>query len=80
MAWFLMRNQSRFLFLHDYAYAPFNLLLKWSVPSKIIIVNQKTFFLNRIDDYLYHPLELEHVNWYNFMIRMINSRLGRSNC
>ena len=62
MAWFLMRNQSRFLFSHDYAYAPFNLLLKRSVPSKIITVNQKTFFLNHIDDYLYRPLELEHVN------------------
>ena len=67
MAWFLMRNQSRFLFSHDYAYAPFDLLLKRSVPLRIIIVNQSTYFLNRDDDYLYHPQALEHVNWYDFV-------------
>jgi hypothetical protein len=24
MAWFLMRNQNRFLYSHDFAYAPFD--------------------------------------------------------
>jgi hypothetical protein len=67
MAWFLMRNQSRFLFSHDYAYAPFDLLLKRSVPSRIINVNQNTYFANRVDNYLYRPRALEHINWYDFV-------------
>jgi hypothetical protein len=69
MVWFLMRNQSQFLFLHDYVYAPFNLLLKWSVPSRIINVNQNTYYSIHVNDYLYHPQVLEHVNWYDFMAK-----------
>ena len=69
MAWFIMHNQSQFLFLHDYAYAPFDLLLKRSVPSRIINVNQSTYFLNRVDDYLYCPQVLEQMNWYNFVAK-----------
>ena len=57
----------------------FNLLLKRSVPSKIITVNQKTFFSNRIDDYLYRPLELEHVNWYDFVAGYDVRYMSRSN-
>jgi hypothetical protein len=67
MAWFIMRNQSRFLFLHDYAYAPFDMLLKHSIPSHIIKIGANTFLLNRVDDYVYHPYELHHLNWYEFV-------------
>ena len=53
MAWFLMRNESRFLFSHDHAYAAFDGLLGRVVPSRIINIGANTFMLNRINDYIY---------------------------
>jgi hypothetical protein len=67
MAWFLMHNQSRFLFSHDYGYVPFAALLKRSIPSHIIGVGTNAFVLNQMDDYIYHPEQLEDLNWYEFV-------------
>jgi hypothetical protein len=65
MAWFLMRNESRFLlFSHDHAYAAFDGLLGHVVPSRVVNIGANTFVLNRIDNYIYRPEELEDLNWY----------------
>ena len=37
MAWFIMRNKSRFFFSHDHAYAPFDNLLGRDSPSELLI-------------------------------------------
>jgi hypothetical protein len=67
MAWFLMRNQSRFLFSHTHGYAPFYGFLKKSVFSSIISMHGEAFMSNPMNDYLYRPQELEDLNWYEFV-------------
>jgi hypothetical protein len=67
MAWFIMRNQSRFLFSHEHTYAAFHGLLGQSHPSRIICVNANAHVLNRINDYVFRPRELENVDWYHFV-------------
>ena len=67
MAWFLMRNESRFLFSHTHAYAPFDGFLKKSQFSSVISIHGETFISNRMNDYLFRPQELEDLNWYEFV-------------
>jgi hypothetical protein len=69
MAWFLMRNGSRFLFSHDHAYAAFDGLLGRAIPNRIVNIGATTFLLNQIEDYIYQPKELEHLNWYDFVAK-----------
>jgi hypothetical protein len=63
MAWFLMRNKSSFLFSHDHAYVAFDGLLGRKIPNRIVNIGANTFLLNRMDNYIYQPEELEHLNW-----------------
>jgi len=79
MAWFLMRNESRFLFSHDHAYAAFDGLLGHVVPSRIVNIGANTFVLNRIDDYIYRPEELEDLNWYDFVARYDVKHISKAN-
>ena len=79
MAWFLMRNESRFLFSHDHAYAAFDGLLGRAIPTRIVNIGANTFVLNRIDDYIYRPEELENVNWYDFVAKYDVKPISKAN-
>jgi hypothetical protein len=79
MAWFLMRNQSRFLYSHDFAYAPFDVLTKRTIPSRIVNVGTNMFVWNRLDDYVYRPQELEHLSWYDFVAEYDVAHLSSKN-
>jgi hypothetical protein len=79
MAWFLMRNKSHFLFSHDHAYAAFDGLLCREIPNQIVIIGTNTFLLNQIDDYIYEPKELEHLNWYNFATKYNMKHITKAN-
>jgi hypothetical protein len=79
MAWCIMRNQSRFLFSHDHAHAAFESLLGRSIPSRLVTIGGNAVVLNRIDDYVYRPEELEDLNWYEFTSRYDVINISKSN-
>jgi hypothetical protein len=64
-----MCNKSGFLFSHDHAYAAFDGLLGREIPNRIVNIGANTFLLNRIDDFIYQPEELEHLSWCNFVAK-----------
>jgi hypothetical protein len=43
MAWFLVRNKSRFLFSHDHAYVACDGLLGHEIPNQIVNIGANTF-------------------------------------
>jgi hypothetical protein len=67
MAWFLMRNESRFLFSHDHVFVSFKSLLGGSVLPWIDNIGLSAFVINKIHDYIYQPRELDNLNLSNFM-------------
>jgi hypothetical protein len=79
MAWFLLCNKSRFLFSHDHTYAAFDGLLGHEIPNQIVNIGANTFLLNRIDDYIYRPEELKHLNWYNFLAKYDVKYINKAN-
>jgi hypothetical protein len=79
MAWFVMRNQSRFLFSHDHAYKPCHASLGHSIPSWIVDVGLNAFVLNWIHNYIYRPQELDEVNFYDFVEQFDVKHILKSN-
>jgi hypothetical protein len=53
MAWFLMQNESRFLFSHDHVFVSFKKLLGGSVLPWINNIGPSAFVINQIHDYIY---------------------------
>jgi hypothetical protein len=66
MAWFIMRNRSRFLFSHDHSHTALEAFLGRSTPSRLVNIHGNAVVLNRCDDYVHRPEELEDLNWYEF--------------
>ena len=79
MAWCIMRNQGRFLFSHDHAYAPYDSLLGRSTPSRVVNIGGNAVVLNRVHDYIYRPEELEDLNWYEFTARFDAVCISKAN-
>jgi hypothetical protein len=51
IAWFIMKNESRFLFSHNHAYAAFDGLLGCSIPSQFVnitFINRRTWTLELV--------------------------------
>jgi hypothetical protein len=74
-----MHNKSRFLFSHDHAYAAFDGLLGHKIPNQIVNIGANTFLLNQIDDYIYRPEELKHLNWYDFVAKYDVKYINKAN-
>jgi hypothetical protein len=79
MAWFIMRNQSQFLFSHDHTVVPCHALLGRSIPSQIVDVGSNAFVLNRIHNYIYQPQELDKVNFYDFLAQFDVKHISKNN-
>ena len=69
MAWFIMRRGSRFLFSNDFGYVCLDAMLGRTTASRIARVagTSSVFLDNKINDYVFRPQELEHVNLYDFI-------------
>ena len=67
MAWFIMRKGSCFMFSHDFGYVGLDAILGWMMYSKVDSISNTTFLMSKVNDYIFHPMELENVNMYNFV-------------
>jgi hypothetical protein len=67
MAWFLMWNESLFLFSHDHFFISLKNLLGGSVLPRIDNTGSSAFVINMIHDYIYRPRELDNLNLYDFV-------------
>ncbi|KAG7372188.1 PIF1-like helicase [Nitzschia inconspicua] len=71
MASYLIRNGSRFHFSHDFAYVNIDSFFKEVHEDFDISAdeNGSVFFKSSVANYLYHPIELEHVCLYDFLAK-----------
>ena len=67
MAWFIMRNGSRFIFSHESAYVGLEAFMGRKTKMTIGQQEKKTFFYDKMQDYAHRPNELEDVNLYTFI-------------
>lgn len=71
MAWFIVRNQSRFLFGHDSAYIGLEGFLGKQTTSPLMFNNQHSFLLDKVKDYVFRPMELVDVSLYDFVMNYV---------
>ena len=69
MAWFIMRKGSHFMFSHDFGYMGLDAILGWMMYSKVKSIGNTMFLMNKVNDYIFCPTELEDVNMYDFVVQ-----------
>ena len=67
MAWFIMRKGCRFLFSNDFGYVCVDGMLGPMTASRTVPCGPSVFLDNKLNDYVFRPKELKHVNLYNFI-------------
>ena len=55
------------MFSHDFGYVGLDAILGWMMYSKVKSNGNTTFLMNKVNDYIFCPTELEDVNMYNFV-------------